>query len=111
MIEIKKSLDKTEETGKIDLFILDNLTTLRNFLNTIKSKWLDIENSDRFYFYQAEGTFGRLRKPKQDNKEIKKNLQKVKQMSNELRNEYQRKYQKKEVAKERIQKSIKINLN
>lgn len=53
LIEIKESLDRMEETGKVDLSIVDNLTTLRNFLNTVKSKWLDIENSDGFYFYQA----------------------------------------------------------
>ena len=53
LVEIKKSLDKMEETGKVDLAILDNLTTLCNFLKVIKSKWLDVENSDGFYFYQA----------------------------------------------------------
>ncbi len=53
LIDIKNSLDKMEETGKVDLAILDNLATLRNFLKTIKSKWLEIEDSDGFYFYQA----------------------------------------------------------
>ena len=53
LVEIKNSLDKMEETGKVDLAILDNFTTLRKFLRTIKSKWLDVEDSDGFYFYQA----------------------------------------------------------
>ena len=53
LVEIKNSLDKMEETGKVDLSILDNLKTLRNFLKTIKSKWLDVEDSNGFYFYQA----------------------------------------------------------
>ena len=53
LIEIKDSLDRMEETGKVDLAILDNIATLRDFLKTIKSKWLDIKNSDGFYFYQA----------------------------------------------------------
>ncbi len=53
LIEIKTSLDKMEETGKVDLTILDNLTTLRKFLRQLKSKWLNVDNSDGFYFYQA----------------------------------------------------------
>ena len=53
LIEIKNSLDKMEETRKVDLAILDNLATLRNALKTIKSKWLEVKDSDGFYFYQA----------------------------------------------------------
>ncbi len=54
LIEIKDSLDKMEETGKVDLAVLlGNIATLRDFLKTIKSKWLDIKDSDGFYFYQA----------------------------------------------------------
>ena len=53
LIEIKNSLDKMEETGKVDLAILNNIATLRDFLKTIKSKWLNIKDSDGFYFYQA----------------------------------------------------------
>ncbi len=53
LVEVKESLERMEETGRVDLSILDNLTALRTFLNTIKSKWLDMENSDGFYFYQA----------------------------------------------------------
>ena len=53
LMEIKNSLDKIKETRKIDLVILDNIATLRDFLKTIKSKWLNMEDSDGFYFYQA----------------------------------------------------------
>ena len=53
LIEIKDSLDRMEETGRVDLAILNNIATLRDFLKTIKSKWLDMRDSDGFYFYQA----------------------------------------------------------
>lgn len=42
-----------EETGKVDLSILDSLSKLRSLLKIIKTKWLEIPNSDGFYFYQA----------------------------------------------------------
>ena len=53
LIEIKDSPDRMEETGRVDLAILNNIATLRDFLKTIKSKWLDMRDSDGFYFYQA----------------------------------------------------------
>ena len=42
-----------EESGKIDLAILNSLSKLRDLLKGIKSRWLEIEDSDGFYFYQA----------------------------------------------------------
>lgn len=42
-----------EKTGKVDLTILDSLSELRSSLRKIKTKWLEIQNSDGFYFYQA----------------------------------------------------------
>ncbi len=42
-----------EETGKVDLTILNSLSKLRDLLKDIKSRWLEVENSDGFYFYQA----------------------------------------------------------
>ena len=53
LIEIKDSLDRMEETGKVDLAVLSNIADLRDFLKTIKSRWLDVKDSDGFYFYQA----------------------------------------------------------
>ena len=53
LIEVERSLTEMEETGKVDLAILDSLSNLRGLLKSIKSRWLDIENSDGFYFYQA----------------------------------------------------------
>ena len=53
LIEIKDSLDRMEETGKVDLAVLSNIVDLRDFLKTIKSRWLDMKDSDGFYFYQA----------------------------------------------------------
>ena len=42
-----------EEAGKVDLAILNSLSKLRDLLKGIKSRWLEVENSDGFYFYQA----------------------------------------------------------
>lgn len=42
-----------DETEKIDLAILNSLSKLRDLLKGIKSRWLKVENSDGFYFYQA----------------------------------------------------------
>ena len=53
LIEIKDSLDRMEEAGKVDLAVLSNIADLRDFLKTIKSRWLDVKDSDGFYFYQA----------------------------------------------------------
>ena len=53
LIEIKDSLDRMEEAGKVDLAVLDNIAALCDFLKTVKSRWLDVKDSDGFYFYQA----------------------------------------------------------
>ena len=53
LLEIKISLERTEETGKIDYMILNNIESLREFLKTVKDKWLNVQDSDGFYFYQA----------------------------------------------------------
>lgn len=53
LVEIEKSLTKMEETGKVDLAILNSLSKLRGLLKGIKSRWLEVEDSDGFYFYQA----------------------------------------------------------
>lgn len=53
LVEIKNSLDKMEETGKVDMNILQSLNKLRQSLKERKVKWLDVHNSDGFYFYQA----------------------------------------------------------
>ena len=53
LIEIKDSLDRMEEAGKVDLAVLDNIADLCDFLKTVKSRWLDVKDSDGFYFYQA----------------------------------------------------------
>ncbi len=51
--EIEDSLNHMEETGKVELSILDKLNNLQEFLKTIKTKWIENSNSDGFYFYQA----------------------------------------------------------
>lgn len=51
--EINDLLNHMEDTGKVDMSILDNLKKLRQFLSEIKSKWLDHPDTDAFYFYQA----------------------------------------------------------
>lgn len=52
-MEIKNSLDKMEETGKVNMIILDGLNKLRQLLKERKLEWLKIQQSDGFYFYQA----------------------------------------------------------
>ena len=51
--EINDSLNHMEETGIVDMSILDNLQKLRQLLREIKTKWLEHPNTDAFYFYQA----------------------------------------------------------
>ena len=53
LIKINHSLLKMKKSEKIDLDILTSLSNLRNLLKNIKSKWLKIENSDGFYFYES----------------------------------------------------------
>lgn len=54
LIEIERSLIRIEKAERVDLTVLgSNLSKLRDLLNGIKSRWLDVENSDGFYFYQA----------------------------------------------------------
>ena len=53
LVEIERSLDKMEGAGRADLAILGSLSKLRDLLKSIKSRWLDVEDSDGFYFYQA----------------------------------------------------------
>ena len=53
LVEIKNSLDKMEETGKVNMIILDGLNKLRQLLKERKLEWLKIQQSDGFYFYQA----------------------------------------------------------
>ena len=50
---MQNSLEETKETGKIDYMILNNIESLRDFLKIVKSKWLNVQDSDGFYFYQA----------------------------------------------------------
>lgn len=52
LVEIKDSLDKMEKIG-IDMTILQSLDKLRQLLKERKARWLDVQNSDGFYFYQA----------------------------------------------------------
>ena len=51
--EIEDSLNHMEETGKVELSILDNLNKLQEFLKAIKTKWIENSDTDGFYFYQA----------------------------------------------------------
>ena len=51
-MEVERSLAKTE-AGKADPAILGNLSKLRGLLRGIKSRWLEVEDPDGFYFYQA----------------------------------------------------------
>ena len=53
LIEIKGSLIRMEDAGKVDLAILNSLSKLRDLLKDIKLKWLKVEDTDGFYFYQA----------------------------------------------------------
>ena len=53
LVEIERSLAGMEKTGRVDLVILGSLSKLRDLLKRIKSRWLDVEDSDGFYFYQA----------------------------------------------------------
>lgn len=51
--EINDSLNRMEDTGKVDMSILDSLEKLERILRKIKTKWLGHSNTDAFYFYQA----------------------------------------------------------
>ena len=51
--DINDSLNHMEDTGKVDMSILNNLEKLEQILRTIKTKWLEYPNTDAFYFYQA----------------------------------------------------------
>ncbi|WP_162858567.1 hypothetical protein [Candidatus Nitrosotenuis aquarius] len=42
-----------ENTGKVDLSILNLFKKLRETINQIQAKWLENPNNDSFYFYQA----------------------------------------------------------
>ena len=53
LVEIEGSLVRMEEAGRVDLAVLGSLSKLRDLLKSIKSRWLDAEDSDGFYFYQA----------------------------------------------------------
>lgn len=53
LAEIERSLARMEDAGRVDLAILGSLSKLRDLLKSIKSRWLDVEDSDGFYFYQA----------------------------------------------------------
>ena len=46
-------LNKMEASGEVDMSILEVIDNLREFLATLKSKWLDAPNTDAFYFYLA----------------------------------------------------------
>ena len=51
--ELKDSLNSMEETGKVDLSILDKLNNLRDLAENIQTKWAENPNPDGFYFYHA----------------------------------------------------------
>ena len=51
--EIRDSLNRMEDTGKVDMSILNSLEKLRQLVYKIQSKWLEHPNTDAFYFYQA----------------------------------------------------------
>ncbi len=53
MKAINEDLSTMETTGKVDLVILEKLNELRKFLHDLKNKWLEIENTDSYYFYQG----------------------------------------------------------
>ena len=42
-----------EETGEVDLSILDNLKELKQILQILKNKWLQRSDNNAFYFYQG----------------------------------------------------------
>ena len=52
-LKIKNSLEQMQQSGKVDLAILDDIITLNETLKTIKGKWFEIADSNGFYFYQA----------------------------------------------------------
>jgi len=53
MQAINDDLHNMEATGKVNLEIIDKLNQLRKLLDEQKNKWLKIENTDSYYFYQG----------------------------------------------------------
>jgi len=53
MQAINDDLHNMELTGKVSLDILEKLDKLREFLNQLKTKWLEDRSSDSYYFYQG----------------------------------------------------------
>ena len=53
LIEMQNSLEETKKTGNVNQTTLNNIESLRDFLKTVKDKWLNVQDSDGFYFYQA----------------------------------------------------------
>ena len=53
LIEMQNSLEETKKTGNVNQTTLNNIESLRNFLKIVKDKWLNVQDSDGFYFYQA----------------------------------------------------------
>ena len=53
LIEMQNSLEETKKTGNVNQTTLNNIESLRDFLKTLKDRWLNVQDSDGFYFYQA----------------------------------------------------------
>ena len=51
--DMEVCLNKMEDSGEIDMSILEVIDKLREYLAALKSKWLDVSNTDAFYFYLA----------------------------------------------------------
>ena len=51
--EMDFALNKMEETRKVDLGFLENISEFKSHINKIKTKWLEHASNDGFYFYQA----------------------------------------------------------
>lgn len=51
--QMTKSLNKMEDTGKVDILILNDLKKLEKKLLEIEEKWLKSGHKDSFFFYQG----------------------------------------------------------
>ena len=53
LMNIKNRAEEMEKNGKVDIVILDDLKKFNDKIVEIGKKWISVEHSDGFYFYQA----------------------------------------------------------
>ena len=50
---MNSELHRMEETGDVDIGFLERIAEFRDYINKIKTRWLENNNTEGFYFYQA----------------------------------------------------------